>query len=144
MNFYGWLNAGNKFLWCGILLAGLGLSGCSTSETPDPTAPLNGKVTFKGTPVSEGMVNLFDSKRGNAAAAKLGADGTYSMPAVVLGNYDVSITPLQVEPSTDATKPAPPPANPENIPEKYRDSKTSGLKAVVKAGNNTADFELIP
>ena len=144
MNFQGRSIVGKKLLVNSIVLIGIGLLGCSGGPSPDPTAAVTGKVTFQGAAVSEGMINFYDAKRGNAATVKLGADGAYSLPAVVLGDYSVFITPLSVEVPVDATKPAPSPANPANIPEKYRDGKTSGLKTTVKAGTNTASFEMTP
>lgn len=145
MNCRQWLESGYKLLLIGTTLVSLGLSsGCSGGPAADPTAAVAGKVTFKGTPVSEGIVNFYDATRGNAAAAKLGADGTYSVDAVVLGDYSVFVTPLPVETPVDATKPAPPQVDPANIPAKYRDATTSGFKTTVKAGTNKADFEMAP
>lgn len=144
MSFQGRLTVGKKLLLNSLVAMSFGLLGCSGGPAPDPTAPVTGKVTFQGAAVSEGMVNFDDAKRGNAGSAKLSADGTYSMKGVVLGDYAVFITPLQVDAPVDATKPPPPPANPANIPEKYRDAKTSGFKSTVKAGANKADFEMAP
>ncbi len=142
MNCQRWLTGRNRLLLSGMVMVSLGLPGCGPAA--DPTAPVAGKVSFKGVAVSEGVVNFHDAKRGNAAAAKLGADGTYSIGDVVLGDYSVFITPLQVDAPVDATKPAPPPMDPANIPAKYRDANTSGFKASVKAGTNKADFEMVP
>lgn len=144
MHSQSWLSFGSRVLWCGLVVAVFGLSGCSSGEVPDPTASVSGKVTFQGAAVSEGMVNFYDSKRGNAASVKLGADGSYSIESVVLGDYGVFITPLPVEVPNDATKPAPPQADPANIPAKYRDVKTSDLKTAVKAGSNKAEFDMVP
>lgn len=144
MNNERWLTIGNRFVLNVIVMAGFGLSGCSGGPAPDPTAPVTGKVSFKGVAVSEGSVNFYDDKRGNAAAAKLGTDGTYSIGDVVLGDYSVFITPPQVDAPVDATKPPPPPMDPANIPAKYRDTKTSGFKTSVRPGTNKADFEMVP
>lgn len=144
MNCQKWLTCGNKLFLSGIALVVIGLSGCSGGPAPDPTATVTGKVTFQGAPVSEGVINFYDAKRGNAAVTKLGADGTFSADSVVLGDYGIFITPLQVDAPVDATKPAPLPANPANIPEKYRDVKTSGFKTTVKSGGNKAEFDMVP
>src|SRR4051812_46891861 len=89
----------------GFLAAGL--AGCSRGPA---TGTVQGKVTFKGAPVTEGTVTLLNPKEGGTHEAQLQKDGTYTVPGkVVVGEYLVTITPLMHIVDTDPGKSPPAP-----------------------------------
>ena len=124
-------------------LCAAGAPGCN----PGPkTGDVNGKVTFKGKPVSEGTVNFINPTAGGTADAPINPDGTYSAKGVVVGEYVVTINPPIEIRDTDPGKTPPTPVekNSPNIPLKYRQQGSSKLTASVKAGKNDIDFAMQP
>jgi len=124
------------------LLASLLLTGClGGSDGPGRKyGKVSGTVSFKGQPVKEGEVNYLSSDTGGAAHATI-KDGKFDVSGdVIIGKYAVSVTP----PGPGAPEPGktPKPAEAADIPEKYRDFKTSGLTAEVKEGSNPHEFKL--
>jgi hypothetical protein len=108
-----------------VLVAGCGRSGYGQVE---------GKVTFKGQPLTEAAI-VFVPERGPAAGGAVGEDGSYRLltkrlgDGAVLGRCKVAFV------SPDPLKPLP-------IPKKYLDAETSGLTVEVKEGQNTINFEI--
>jgi hypothetical protein len=122
------------------------MGGCGKSGPPK--FPVSGAVTFKGTPVTEGMVTFFRAEDG-AYAAVLDASGSFVVDSGLReGQYRVYIEP----PPTVLTPPppgGPPMDKPKtypNVPEKYRQAATSGLLATVeaKSSGNTFKFDMQP
>ena len=120
------------------------LAGCGSSE---PMGKVTGKVTFKGTPVTEGTITFENVEQGGIAAGELQSDGTYSLycpqGGLKPGDYKVAVTPPVVEGSSNGrTASSASPKETKDIPKKYRDGKTSGLVASVKDGKNQFDFDM--
>jgi hypothetical protein len=104
-------------------------------------------VTFKGSPVAEGLVTFLNPNEGGAAEATIKAGGEYEVASgVVPGEYLVVVTPLVEIVDTDPGKspPAPVEKKAPDIPPKYRMQGTTPLKASVQPGPNVFDFELKP
>jgi hypothetical protein len=105
---------------------------------------VSGRITFEGNSVREGRVTFMNSQSGAAEEALLGADGAYSIKTPLpVGDYKVSVAPLIVRqqvggkgPVVGVEKPAP------DIPEKYRTSGGTDLKATVREGKNDLDFNM--
>ena len=129
--------------WLALLL--LVALGCSHSDNPK-TYPVDGKVSFKGQPITSGMVLLTPTDSGHAATGNLEKDGSFRLTTfqkndgAVPGKYQVAI---QVFPSEGAGLPGaefagktPP------VPQKYGSAGTSGLTTEIKAGENHLDFAL--
>jgi hypothetical protein len=125
------------------MLAAL-LIGCSKSGGLK-TAPVAGKVTFKGKPLPNGTV-MFVPGEGPAATGEIDKDGNYRLSTygngdgAVLGSHKVSITAL-AEIGTglpEQRNPTPP----SLLPAKYLSHETSGLTVEVKDGNNDVNFDL--
>jgi hypothetical protein len=118
------------------LLLALFLTGCGGGK---PEGTVSGKVLFKGNPVAGGTVNLL-SAAGVGAQAPV-KDGAYQVNgALAVGDYVVYLSPPRPTPQPPGSKPLPPP--PFDVPVKYQDVKTSGLKVTVKAGSNTLPIEI--
>jgi hemoglobin len=104
-------------------------------DKPEGAGVISGKVTYKGKPVTGGVVGLTDAD-GKAVTGKLADDGTYKVEALKPGKYTVT---LSTEGLNDPTKP-----NPlyVPVPVAYRDAKTSPLTVEVRKGDQTLDLNL--
>lgn len=125
-----------------LLLAAV---GCGPAEKRVATAPVKGKISYKGAPVTTGNVMFIPSGGGPPATAEIQADGTYSLKTyepedgAVPGDHVVTVTAIQL--STGS--PEDPASDPKLlVPTKYSSSKTSGLTASVADGENAVDFDL--
>ncbi len=141
-----------------VLMAGL-LVGCGGSDH-EQTAPVTGKITFQGAPVTKGRIAFYPPK-GRPAMGAIQSDGTYSLTTfdqgdgALLGKHRVTIT------VNETVGGQPPPASFEEeikqagktassgvakvvwlVPQEYSNRKTSKLEAEVVSGDNTHDFNL--
>lgn len=118
-----------------------GLWGCGSGG---PTGKVSGKVTVGEQPLTEADVILCRGSDGAAIAkASVGPSGEFTFAQQVpVGSYLVQIeSAVQEEaPVAGETKAPPKP----KFPAKYQNSRTSGLTAEVKTGDNTFTFELKP
>ncbi len=141
-----------------VLMAGL-LIGCGGSDHEE-TAPVTGKVTLKGTPVTKGRIAFYPSQ-GRPAMGAIQSDGTYSLTTfdqgdgALLGKHRVTITASEtvggvsmgtsVEEELKLAMEATSYEQAKTIwlvPQKYSNRKTSKLQAEVVSGSNTHDFNL--
>ncbi len=128
------------YLVASVLLAVAGCGG------PD-LAPVSGKITVGGQPVSRGSVTFMpDQDKGTSGKVAVGdiqADGSYSLQTfdsddgALVGHHRVIVGGRGLE---DAENMAPDPS----IPPRYANPTQSGLTAEVKPGTNTIDFDLTP
>lgn len=140
----GWANTA-------LFLVGLlALAGCGGGGAP--TAPVSGKVTYKGQAVKGGSFTFIPvADKGNATPGKPAAgvvqpDGTYSLgtygtsDGAVLGRHKVSYSaPVMELPPGKELKPGEsPPASP------YDKLAPKQEEVEVKSGSNTIDIELVP
>lgn len=119
--------------------------GCSPSGDR-ATAPVTGKVSYKGKTLNQGTVMFVPDDGGPAATGEINADGEYTLgtygtsDGAVLGKHKVSITALEdmagalPEQRSGTPKPL--------VPQKYLNHEKSGLTFEVKDDDNVADFEL--
>jgi hypothetical protein len=135
--------AASEMMW--LIVLAVAASGCTRSDNPK-TYPVNGKVTYRGQPVTSGMVLLTPVESGHAATGNLDKDGSFSLTTfqkddgAVPGRYQVAV---QVFPAEGAGLPgaefggkSPP------LPQKYASAASSGLTAEIKAGENQLDLPL--
>jgi len=130
-----------QVVWVTAIIA----AGCTKSDNPK-TYPVNGKVTYKGQPVSSGIVLLTPTENGHAATGNLEKDGTFHLTTfqkgdgAVPGKYQVAV---QAFPAEGAGLPGaefagkPPP-----VPLKYMSAASSGLTVEIKVGDNHLEFPL--
>jgi hypothetical protein len=116
------------------------ICGCGGSSGPTytgPTGTAQGKVTFKGQPVTEGRVVFFSPPY--SAVGDLQSDGTYTLKwqgrsSIPIGDYKVYIEPPRPPAATGDDAPAT--ISHPSIPDKYQLSSTTDLTASVKEGEN--------
>lgn len=130
-------------IFCGLMI------GCGPSGPTRNYAEVTGNVKYKGKPVANGEV-VFQPAAGASVVGKIGADGNYTIQAVVGANTVMINNPKPEQPpaSPDMAKNKAAMADYEKavvaakiVPDKYS-STTSGLSFDVKAGKNKADFDL--
>jgi hypothetical protein len=123
----------------------LALPGCGAG-----TASVNGKVTFRGKPLTTGTVYLA-APDGVQVPGPIAADGTYHIDAIPAGTAKIGVVSFKPEPALFLpTKQAPRPARPPaantagwfEIPETYADPLKSGLSVKLKSGSNEHDIQL--
>lgn len=130
---------GNCAVIAGLLLA---VTGCGGAPAAKPSGKVEGIVTFEGKPVEAGNVSLELKEGGGGALVALGAGGKFTIPEVPVGNYLVSVTPVELTPDDVQDGKTAPPS--DNIPEKYRSGQTSELTLEVKQGANTLNIDMKP
>ncbi len=121
----------NSKLVC-VLLLSLAMLGCG--DTSEPIGAVHGTVSFQGQPVTKGMVQFSNAEKGVYISAPIKDDGTYRVETdkgvgIPLGKYAIAIVPPV--PVVITGQPIPPPEEHEEIPQRYRDPKTSELQAEV-------------
>jgi len=108
---------------------------------------VQGKVTFKGKPVTEGSVTFLNPTEGGTAGADIQPDGAYEIQGgAVVGQYLVVITPPVTIVDTDPGKSPPAPVEKDmpEIPQRYRMQGTTTFKVEVKPGPNEHNFDMQP
>jgi hypothetical protein len=134
---------------CGVmpvLVIAMCIGGCG-KKGPE-LSPISGRVTFQGKAVSTGVVRLSNPSAGIDILATLQPDGTYSAhmgndKGLPNGTYAVAVMPPRVDVPVGAMTAPPTPKRPD-IPERYRNPSTSGLKTIVKSGENSLDIDMHP
>jgi hypothetical protein len=151
-----------------LLFLAAGCGGGGGSAYKGPTGLVTGKLIIDGKPLTEGCHVAFQSVEGGYLAVgtvksegkyTLTCNGSFNVPAVA---YRIQLAPpssvetitttnkLQ-DPSEMARKVMGPPGSAKvkesakpPFPAKYLNTLTSKLEYTVKAGSNTADFDLSP
>jgi hypothetical protein len=124
-------------------LAGALLAGCGPGGPR--LAPVRGKVTYRGRPVTTGTVTFVPDQPGPAATGEIGPDGTYVLSTdrkagAVLGRHTVMV--LSLEDTAGRLPEQRKPLPGLLVPEKYGNNRRSGLTAEVREGENAIDFDL--
>jgi hypothetical protein len=127
--------------WPGCMLCVFLAAGCG--GTPSNIGKVTGQVTFEGQPLPDATVQFTPVSGGSPSAGRTDAGGKYDLvysrevKGAEIGEHLVAITTAERgDPEGD------PPRQPvaEKIPAKY--NTQTGLKADVKSGSNTFDFEV--
>jgi hypothetical protein len=124
-----------------LALAAILLGACwgcgSGSAVPPSLIPVKGKVTYKGQPVTKGIVRFEpDSGFGRMATGELESDGTFELTTlkpgdgVVAGEHRVTVSDFDKSLSKDRAL------------RKYGNGSNSGLKAEVTPEKNDFTFDL--
>jgi hypothetical protein len=115
--------------------------GCSNQRKE--TAPVRGRVTLDGKPLTSGTVS-FSPDAGRAGGGEIGADGSYTVgtytksDGAIIGKHKVAVSPAgrgENDPGPTASEIA--------IPFRYHNGQSSGLEFEVVAGkDNVFDLSL--
>ena len=133
------------FLMVAVLAA-----GCSGEAGRDEMAPVSGRVTYAGRPVTEGRIIFYPEDGRRLAMSALDASGNYalttfeSQDGAFLGKHQVVIDAVR-EIASGPSSPGNEGANiklQRLVPAVYADRKTSPLEAEVGDRENTIDFEI--
>ena len=118
--------------------------------------PISGKVTFHGKPVTNGQIRFCNFKTGIDVVESLNPEGQFKIVTGVRNGLPEEEYQVAVMPKLDfsrvksdkngfpipSTMPSEAERNPPNIPRKYRDPMTSGLKMTVKPESNTFNVDM--
>ncbi|WP_339747013.1 hypothetical protein [uncultured Rubinisphaera sp.] len=134
-------------LACSFCLLTILNVGCGGGGPKGPSGTVSGTVTYQGQPVTEGVVNIFNTQSSEGGQGQIKSDGSYqiSTPSsqVPVGEYDVYVVPPTVTTPDSADGPGGEEYKVvENIPDKYRSSSTSGLKVTVNEGSNPFNISM--
>jgi hypothetical protein len=118
------------------------LSGCSR------TASVSGTVTLEDVPLKGGGTITFQPVKGGAGASgTIADDGTYTIPNAPIGECSVTVGSGGAKYNLGTQKGQRRPVIPRslnNVPKKFADPSTSGLKVTVKGGEQAIDIQLVP
>ncbi len=124
---------------------------------PARTAPISGRVTYRGQPVVSGQIVFYPEPfgTGRQAIGAIGPDGRYTLTTfdtgdgAVLGRHRVTIKSLRVSAGPPSAEEAAEQMRQGRdlgvewlVPKKYSRPNTTPLMAEVKRGKNTIDFDL--
>jgi len=111
--------------------------GCGSSQgTPVTLIPVKGKVTYKGQPVTKGVIQFEPDGYGRPATGQLQSDGTFELTTlksgdgVVAGEHRISIVELDKSLAKDRAL------------KKYGSPNTSRLTAEVSSEKTEFAFDL--
>jgi hypothetical protein len=117
-----------------VLILAVGCGG-------EQVTTLSGAVTYKGKPVTSGLINFRSSDGKATLGGPINSDGTYSFE-LPPGEYLVRIDAPGKMPPWEEGQPEPKPG-PREAPVKYADYPSSGLKVTVSGdAPQQQDFEL--
>jgi Carboxypeptidase regulatory-like domain len=110
------------------------------AEEVAPTAAVSGRVSLDGRPLPYTRVELHGG--GKAHAAYTGADGSFRAEDLPAGDYEVSVHPPVDLPPNDAAAAGPDGPPPLDVPARYRQAATSGLRLHLPPGATRQSVEL--
>jgi len=137
--------------YCSLLTMAI-LLGCSGGDSRE-YGSLSGKVMLNGEPASSGTIlNFLNTKNGVATSARVEDGGTYKVPRVQVGSYNVAVN----SQGSNATEEVDPdaamqqiesgsyetPDEKSQIPEKYTVPEQSPLTVTIEVGKNNKDFDV--
>lgn len=154
-----------RLRWLGVVAAVSLLTGCS--KNPSAPAQVSGVVKYQNQPLKGGTIT-FHSKDSVAYRGQIYEDGTYAITDIPIGEMTVTVDTEGLKPVenkatygsrqghrepayrppglADRLDPNKQKAEQEGkyvkIPLRYKDPKSSDLKATLEKGKNKKDFEL--
>ncbi len=135
--------------FCLFLVASASVLGCGS-----PTAIVTGKVTYKGKPVTSGVVVFIDDVGRATLPANVQSDGTFDINRASPGRVKVSFDNLAPPPLPKAEPGSPLAEDAEfkqmaaavenytATPPKYKDPTKSGIVFDLKPGRNECNIDL--
>jgi hypothetical protein len=125
----------NKLFSALLIIGSCTVVGCGKKEL----GAVRGTVTFKGEKVREGMLIFKNQDTGTSFTGQLDAEGNYTMEGagIPVGKYKVTVLPPFSASAGGPKKYA-------NIPQRYRDQKTTDLELEVVAKGVEFNIDLKP
>ena len=126
-----------------LVLYSVSLNGCSSAADETRFAPVTGKVTYKGKPLSQGQIVMVHDS-GKMSASEIQPDGSYRLEAplgenkVMVDSRDPQLR-SQISPKQGRGGRL----EPSLIPARYGDYESSKLQLTVIEGMNTQDWVLV-
>jgi hypothetical protein len=129
----------------------LAVAGCGPAE-----GTVSGTVRFNGRPLTVGVNTVtFLCEDGSVKSCMVEPDGRYTLRGVPAGRARITVLSLPPPPQLGMAPgedgklkpvdgPASKPDQAGGIPERYKDSDSSGLSYDVQRGSHTFDIELSP
>ena len=121
--------------------------GCGSESERPATFPVQGKVSYKGQPVTKGTVT-FESDGGQTATGEIQPDGTYKLSSfakddgALPGHHKVMVIANDADPTLmPGSSPGYKPPK-DLVPKKYSQFDTSGLEATVAKDKTSYEFDL--
>jgi hypothetical protein len=115
------------------------LLGCGASDE----CTIEGKVTYKGSPLSSGDVNISQPGKGVGAVSPIDENGVFNLSTPVpAGVYEVSVTPT-IKPPSGVPGVKEKPSAVLFLPKKVQNFKTSGISFTLKNGVNQVAIEIM-
>jgi hypothetical protein len=121
---------------CAMLLAG---SGCADRGIKKIT--LKGTVTYEGKPVTSGLLKII-GPGGNYSAASIQESGHYEITEVVPGELKIGVMETPQGSGSSGGDGGASKVTPLNLPEKFRDPETSGVKYTITEETRELNIEL--
>ena len=124
-----------SFTWLAPLVAAAACAGCGhSSQGPKDRAVVSGVVTFDGQPLPAGVLNFQSTERPVGTTVMIQAGGTYRTDRAPLGENVVTIETASLQFGGAFVR----------IPDKYADTRKSGLVVQVEPGaNDDVNFALV-
>jgi hypothetical protein len=124
----------------GVLAVGVTVSGCSGGNRK---TTVNGTVSYKGTPLSGGMLQFVGTKGEAPATATIRPDGKFVVTDIAPGEVKVSIAATPQSSRTAGGKAASGrKVTADDLPEKYHDPEKSGLRYNITPETKQLDIKL--
>ncbi|VTS08489.1 hypothetical protein [Tuwongella immobilis] len=117
----------------------LGIVGCSDSGVKKIT--VSGTITYKGQPLSSGMLTAIGSTNNEVTSASIQTDGSFILTDVIPGPVKIGIIPTPVSMSSSNGKAAPK-RPPVNLPAKFSNPQQSGVEVTIADNGNPLKIEL--
>lgn len=121
---------------------------CGCGPSGPATYPIAGVVKFNGQTVGQGKIQFYNAKVGSAGVA-LAQDGKFDFTPV--GGLQALDYQVYIEPPQHITTPPPPggpsmekPKDYPNIPQKYREARTTEFKYTVTGAKKDLEFDMKP
>ena len=138
--------AENNRLFCFTLIVLLAVTGCGPGGRLK-TAPVTGKVTLDGKPLTFGLL-IFSPANGRAAKGQIQSDGSFVLgtyeetDGAILDRHQVAVMVREKLEEESPSAPGVPRYGPSLVPEFYGDLSTSGLVYEVTDEKNEFHIKL--
>ena len=123
----------SRFNLLAIALVMFSLSGCG-GPPPEPTGTLSGTVKSGGEPCGDCRITVYNPTTLKTSGAVVDESGTYEVKNLTFGDYEISMYQTPTNAVVEVFD--------ERIPKKFRNTKTSGLKASITSEEPSVTLDI--